>query len=86
VTIAVDDSGPGIPEHLRSSSLSRFGRPGAADTDGTGLGLAIVRAVADAHGGRVELGRSARGGCRAAIVLPPGCVTAREPRSLVPAG
>jgi signal transduction histidine kinase len=84
VAIAVDDSGPGIPEHLRAGSLSRFGRPGASDTDGSGLGLAIVTAVAEAHGGRLELGVSARGGCRAAIVLPPGRVLAHEPRPLVP--
>jgi signal transduction histidine kinase len=84
VAIAVDDSGRGIPEQQRSASLSRFGRPGAADTEGSGLGLAIVAAVAEAHGGHVELGVSARGGCRAAIVLPPGRVVARDPRSLVP--
>ncbi len=72
LVVAVDDSGPGIPEEERLSVVERFGRLGSADRDGTGLGLAIVTAVAEAHGGCFELGVSRLGGCRAAIVLP-GC-------------
>ncbi len=85
VSIVVSDSGPGIPGSLRTASLSRFSRPGAADTEGSGLGLAIVKAVAEAHGGHVDLGGSPLGGCRAAIVLPSWRVAAVEPRSLAPA-
>ncbi len=70
LVISIDDSGPGIPEEERLSVVERFGRLGRADRDGTGLGLAIVTAVAEAHGGSFELGASALGGCRAAIVLP----------------
>jgi signal transduction histidine kinase len=71
VTLFVDDSGPGIAAADRSEVLRRFARPGAADSDGSGLGLAIVSAVADAHGGRVQLLDSPYGGLRVAIVLPP---------------
>jgi signal transduction histidine kinase len=70
LTLSVDDSGPGIPDDQLAIVLSRFGRVGSADRDGSGLGLAIVTAVAEAHGGTFALGRSALGGCRAAITLP----------------
>jgi signal transduction histidine kinase len=70
VAIAVEDSGPGIPHDQLSDVRERFGRLGTADREGSGLGLAIVGAVAEAHGGTFELGPSALGGCRAAVVLP----------------
>jgi two-component system OmpR family sensor kinase len=62
--LTVTDAGSGLP----SSSSGRLRRPSApAD----GLGLAIVAAVAEAHGGAVEAGRSASGGASVTIVLPP---------------
>ena len=76
--ISVEDSGPGIPAPQREAVLARFARPGARDQDGTGLGLAIVRAVAEAHGGHVDVGESNLGGARIAIVLPAELVRAVE--------
>ena len=76
LSLAVEDSGPGIPDDKLASVVERFGRLGSADHEGSGLGLAIVGAVAEAHGGAFELGRSELGGCRAAIVLPRDRVTA----------
>jgi signal transduction histidine kinase len=70
VTLAVEDSGPGIPPERRAAALERFARPGAADSEGSGLGLAIVRAVAEAHGGAVAIGDSVYGGCRVTLRLP----------------
>ncbi len=78
LVLAVDDSGPGIPEVQRGAALARFGRPAGSPGEGTGLGLAIASAVAEAHGGTFELGRSYLGGCRAALVFPPGRVLASE--------
>ncbi len=43
-----------IPPYVRDRLFRRFVTT-RADKGGTGLGLAIVRAVAEAHGGRVEL-------------------------------
>jgi signal transduction histidine kinase len=43
---------------------------GAVAGAGSGLGLAIVRAVAETHGGTVELGRSQQGGSRFVVRLP----------------
>jgi signal transduction histidine kinase len=74
VTFAIDDSGPGIPPAEREAVLTRFARPGARSADGSGLGLAIARAVAEAHGGTVQVGASPLGGARVAVVLPPACL------------
>jgi two-component system OmpR family sensor kinase len=77
-SLAVEDSGPGIPAAQREAVLARFARPGARDQDGSGLGLAIVRAVAGAHGGTVSIGESRFGGARVAMVLPAELVQAVE--------
>jgi two-component system OmpR family sensor kinase len=71
--LAVEDSGPGIATELRERVLARFDRSGEASRNvaGSGLGLAIVKAIADRHGARLELGRSARlGGLRVAVRFP----------------
>ena len=73
--VEVADDGPGIPAEMREQIFSRFVRGvGPADTapgTGTGLGLAIVSAVADSHGGSVEVTDSPSGGAlfRARIPL-----------------
>jgi signal transduction histidine kinase len=53
----VKDEGEGIPAAERTRIFERFsrGRGGPRRSDGAGLGLAIVEAIAEAHGGRVEL-------------------------------
>lgn len=54
VTLAVSDSGPGIPPEHRSKLFERFHR-GAATAEGSGLGLAIARELALAMGGALTL-------------------------------
>ena len=70
LAITVGDSGPGIPLEQRELVLTRFGRPDSSVREGTGLGLSIVGAVAEAHGGRIEIGVSHLGGLAATVVLP----------------
>jgi two-component system osmolarity sensor histidine kinase EnvZ len=73
-TVFIDDDGPGIPEHMRSSVFEPFFRLDTSrsrSTGGSGLGLAIVKQIADAHGARISLGTSPEGGLRAAVVFPP---------------
>jgi signal transduction histidine kinase len=73
LVLCLEDSGPGIPPAEREAVLARFARPGARGEGGSGLGLAIVKAVAEAHGGFVEVGASGLGGARVAVVVPLGC-------------
>jgi len=71
--ILVDDNGPGISEDDKSRVFEPFVRlEGSrnADTGGTGLGLTLVRAIAQGHGGAVELENRPEGGLRAKLRLP----------------
>jgi signal transduction histidine kinase len=68
VRLAVEDTGPGPPEHLANTLHEPFvtGKP-----EGIGLGLAIVTAVAEEHDGRLEWGRVGDR-TRFTIILPAG--------------
>jgi two-component system, OmpR family, sensor kinase len=69
-TLVVQDEGPGVPPELASTLFERFVR-GAGDRGGSfGLGLAIVKAVAETHGGSVELQAPPEGGARFVVTLP----------------
>ena len=66
VRLAVDDSGPGIPEADRGRIFDRFQR--ATDQPGgAGLGLAIADAIVRATNGRWQVGASPAGGASMAI-------------------
>ena len=68
----VRDHGPGVPEADRERIFERFVQAGNGRrrADGAGLGLAIVRAIAEAHGGRVELESPEGGGSRFSVIIP----------------
>ena len=67
----VRDEGPGIPAEEQRLIFERFARSQAVrGGSGAGLGLAIVQAIAEAHGGRVELDSSIGTGAKFTIVLP----------------
>jgi two-component system, OmpR family, sensor kinase len=70
--LEVSDRGPGVSPAMRERVFERFARGGgdAAPSGGSGLGLAIVRAVAEAHGGSVELDDAESGGARFTVRLP----------------
>jgi len=58
----VADTGPGIPEHERGNVIKRLYRLEASrSTPGNGLGLSLVSAIAELHGGTLELGDAAPG-------------------------
>jgi two-component system, OmpR family, sensor kinase len=71
VRLWVQDTGPGVPEEEQTRIFERFVRldRGAAG-ESAGLGLAITRAVADAHGGRVELDSRPGEGARFTLLVP----------------
>ncbi|MCC7541634.1 MAG: HAMP domain-containing protein [Deltaproteobacteria bacterium] len=58
-----------VSPHVRGRMFKRFVTTRAGQ-GGTGLGLAIVRAVAEAHGGRVELARSGPPEVEVRMILP----------------
>ncbi len=71
--IAIDDDGPGIPEHQRGEVFRPFRRLDESrnlDTAGTGLGLSVARDVARSHGGDIILSQAPAGGLRALVRLP----------------
>jgi signal transduction histidine kinase len=53
--VRVEDEGPGLPPDEAEQAFERFWRGSGARGEGSGLGLAIVRAIAERHGGRVEV-------------------------------
>lgn len=65
--LAVSDEGKGPPSELLGELGTRFTR---GKSGGSGLGLAIARAVATAHRGRLDLGRTEEGQFEIALILP----------------
>lgn len=55
VIFAVRDTGPGIPQELRTRVFERFFRVLGNKSPGSGLGLAIVQKIAKLHRATVEL-------------------------------
>jgi signal transduction histidine kinase len=72
VRLWVADTGTGVAEEDRARIFERFarGREARRRSDGSGLGLSIVAAIAEGHGGRVELESPATGGATFVLVLP----------------
>jgi signal transduction histidine kinase len=73
IELKVEDEGPGIPEGRLAEVLEPFRRLEGSrnrESGGAGLGLAIASAVAQAHGGRLDLANLADGGLRASLLLP----------------
>jgi len=75
--IWIRDSGSGISEADQHRIFERFAA--GPKRGGAGLGLAIVRAVAEAHGGHVELDSAPGLGATFTIVIPIDAVP-QQPR------
>jgi two-component system OmpR family sensor kinase len=64
VTVAVADTGPGVPAADRERIFDRFYRVDKArgrDRGGSGLGLSVAASLVRAHGGTIEVGGGADG-------------------------
>jgi signal transduction histidine kinase len=72
IVAEVSDNGPGVPADQIGQIATPFFRADSArsQADGAGLGLAIAQAIADEHGGRLELENRATRGFVARLVLP----------------
>jgi len=82
LTIAVDDSGPGVKPELRQAIFERF-RQGDGSISrtvaGTGLGLAIAKEFVEMHKGRIDVFDSTLGGARFEVRQPMGRIGADAP-------
>lgn len=67
VGIAVADDGPGVAPDVAGRVFDPFF---TTKHTGTGLGLSIVHRIAEAYGGRVEVGHRDEGGAVFTLVLP----------------
>jgi signal transduction histidine kinase len=76
VSVAVEDSGPGIAPAERERIFRPFW---SRDGGGTGLGLAIARELAVALGGRIEVASAPGEGSRFELRLPAGDLQAYGP-------
>jgi signal transduction histidine kinase len=71
VRLWVRDTGAGVPSTHAAHIFERFQRgPDTRGTDGSGLGLSIVQAIAEAHGGSVELEGKPGNGAVFTVVIP----------------
>lgn len=69
-SIAVSDTGPGIPVKDQSRVFDRFVRGEETSEPGTGLGLAIVKTIADRHKASIELKNRDSSGLLIRVVFP----------------
>lgn len=75
IVVAVEDTGPGIPEDQLPRVFDRFykvdeSRTGTEIPSGSGLGLSIVQAIVDRHGGTVTASNLPDHGARFEMRLP----------------
>jgi hypothetical protein len=68
VTVDLEDTGPGIPEHVRPNLFKPFF---TTKREGTGLGLAISARIVAEHGGNIGYRCPAGGGTIFTIALQP---------------
>jgi two-component system cell cycle sensor histidine kinase PleC len=82
-TLAVKDTGPGIPKDEIPKVLQAFGQGSLAHEvgeGGTGLGLSIVQSLVALHGGRFKLRSELRKGTEAIVWLPPSRLMSAQPQ------
>jgi len=73
IELAVEDDGVGIPADQLPRIFDKYVRvphPETATARGLGLGLSLVKALAEAHGGRVEVDSLPGKGSRFRLLLP----------------
>jgi signal transduction histidine kinase len=70
ITLSVRDNGIGIPAEDLPHIFERFVRGSNALPGGTGLGLPVARAIAEAHGGSLDITSRERQGTCVTLALP----------------
>jgi signal transduction histidine kinase len=67
--IAVEDDGPGIPQHERQRIFEPFVQGPGAGPGGAGVGLALVAKFAELHDGRAWVQERGGGGASFRVLL-----------------
>jgi signal transduction histidine kinase len=70
VHVAVTDHGGGIPAEHQEKIFEQFGRVDGTNKPGSGLGLYIARAIAEAHGGTLDVSSTPGEGATFILTLP----------------
>jgi signal transduction histidine kinase len=73
VQISVEDQGAGIPPEEQGKLFEKFVRGAEARRSGirgVGIGLALVKAIAEAHGGAVQIASEPGRGCKFTLEIP----------------
>ena len=78
-SVTVADEGTGLDADEAAQAFERFWRGPRSGGEGSGLGLAIVKAIAERHGGRVNVD-----GARFTIDLPRLTDLSRTARTKAP--
>lgn len=72
ILFVVADSGPGIPEDMKTSIFDKFSRVSYKNAPrGVGLGLAFCKLAVSAHGGRIWVESEPGNGSKFCFSLPP---------------
>jgi signal transduction histidine kinase len=79
VTVDIEDTGPGIPEHVRPNLFKPFF---TTKREGNGLGLAISARIVAEHGGNIGYRCPTTGGTVFTIGLQPGKAAADHPAEM----
>jgi PAS domain S-box-containing protein len=79
VLVELEDTGPGIPDEIRTRIFEPFFTTKAS---GTGLGLAVVKRIVDGHGGEISVSARPAGGTVVQLRFP---VALRVPGEQPPA-
>jgi signal transduction histidine kinase len=86
VSLAVSDTGTGIPEELFDQVFQPFmttkGALGGSAVPGTGLGLAICHGIIQSHGGSIHITSAVGHGTTMTVLLPAPDATAPAPHML----
>jgi signal transduction histidine kinase len=73
VTVAIRDSGPGIPAEALPHLFDQFFTARTSSTShniGAGLGLPIAKGIVEAHGGRIWIESTVEGGTTVSFTVP----------------
>jgi signal transduction histidine kinase len=71
----VEDTGPGVPQAVRSRLFEPFVRGSDDYSTGSGLGLSIVKRVAEHLGWTIRLDDTVHGGSRFTLGFAPPAVS-----------